>query len=105
MRGAVVAWNLRLTLTIMPLLISLFAAGLVVVGSVPLGGGGLFVATTQLAITLGAAAGGMTIDRSGAVSVVVVSGIVLVLATLVTALGLRARSVSPASQTASERSS
>lgn len=35
--GVVVAWNLRLTLTIMPLLMSLFAAGLVVVGSVPLG--------------------------------------------------------------------
>jgi predicted MFS family arabinose efflux permease len=136
--GAVVAWNLRLKLTIMPLLMCLFAAGLVMVGGVPLGaavlvalwgcafsiipvgwstwitrtvpdraesGGGLFVATTQLAITLGAAAGGMTIDRSGAVSVVVVSGIVLLLATLVTALGLRDRAVSPARQTASERSS
>jgi predicted MFS family arabinose efflux permease len=136
--GAVVAWNLRLTLTLMPLLMSVFAAGLVVVGSIPLraavlvalwgcafsiipvgwstwitrtvpdqaeSGGGLFVATTQLAITLGAAAGGLTIDRSGPVSVVVVSGIVLLLATLVTALGLRAGSVSPARQTASERSS
>jgi DHA1 family purine ribonucleoside efflux pump-like MFS transporter len=64
-------------------------------------GGGLFIATTQLAITLGAAAGGIAIDRSGAVGAVVVSGIVLLLSWPVTALGLRARSASPNNQAAS----
>jgi DHA1 family purine ribonucleoside efflux pump-like MFS transporter len=132
--GAVLAWNLRLTLALMPLLMSVLAVGLVVFGSVPLvtavlvalwgfafsiipvgwttwltrtvpdeaeSGGGLFVATTQLAITLGAAAGGIAIDRSGAVGAVVVSGIVLLLAALATTLGLRARVASPAHQAAS----
>jgi predicted MFS family arabinose efflux permease len=135
--GAVVAWNLRLTLVLMPLLMSVLAAGLMVFGSIPLvtavlvalwglafsiipvgwstwltrtvpdkaeSGGGLFVATTQLAITLGAAAGGIIIDYNGAVGVVVVSGIVLLLSSLVTALGLRAHSASPAHQAASGRS-
>jgi predicted MFS family arabinose efflux permease len=63
--------------------------------------GRMLLATTQLAITLGAAAGGIAIDRSGAVGAVVVSGIVLLLASVVTALGLRARSASPANQAAS----
>ena len=132
--GAVLARNLRLTLALMPLLMSVLAVGLVVFGSVPLvtavlvalwgfafsiipvgwstwltrtvpdeaeSGGGLFVATTQLAITLGAAAGGIAIDRSGAVGAVVVSGIVLLLSSPVTALGLRARSASPDNQASS----
>jgi predicted MFS family arabinose efflux permease len=135
--GAVVGWNLRLTLILVPLLMSVLAVGLVVFGSMPLvtavlvalwgfafsiipvgwstwltrtvpdeaeSAGGLFVATTQLAITLGAAAGGIVIDRSGAASTVVVSGIVLLLASVVTALGLRARSASPDHQAASGRS-
>lgn len=136
--GAVVAWNLRLTLTLMPLLMSLFVAALVLFGSIPLGttilvalwgcafsiipvgwstwitrtvpeeaesGGGLFIAITQLAITLGAAAGGVAIDRGGPVSAVVVSGVVLLLASLATALALRARAASPVHQAASRRSS
>jgi predicted MFS family arabinose efflux permease len=135
--GAVVARNLRLTLVLMPLLMSVLAAALVVFGSIPLvtavlvalwglafsiipvgwstwltrtvpdeaeSGGGLFVATTQLAITLGAAAGGIIIDYNGAVGVVVVSGIALLLASVVTALGLRARAASPDHQAASGRS-
>lgn len=64
-------------------------------------GGGLFIATTQLAITLGAAAGGIAIDRSGAVGAVVVSGIALLLSVPATALALRARAASPAHQAAS----
>lgn len=132
--GAVVARNLRLTLVLMPLLMSVLAVALVVFGSIPLvtavlvalwglafsiipvgwstwltrivpdkaeSGGGLFVATTQLAITLGAAAGGIAIDRSGAVGVVVVSGIVLLLASPVTALALRARAAWPENQASS----
>jgi predicted MFS family arabinose efflux permease len=126
--GAVIAWNLRLTLALMPLLMSVLAVGLVVFGGVPLvtavlvalwgfafsiipvgwstwltrtvpdeaeSGGGLLIATTQLAVTLGAAVGGIAIDRSGAVGAVVVSGIVLLLASVVAAFGLRARSGSP----------
>jgi predicted MFS family arabinose efflux permease len=135
--GAVVARKGRLTLALMPLLMSVLAVALVVFGGVPLAktvlvalwglafsiipvgwstwvtravpeeaesGGGLFVATTQLAITLGAAAGGIIIDYNGAVGVVVMSGIVLLLATVVSALGLRARAASPAHQAASGRS-
>ena len=116
------ARNLRLTLILMMLMMSVFAAGLVVFGNdllvtatlvalwgfafsiVPIGwstwitrtvpdeaesGGGLLMATTQLAITLGAAVGGITIDRSGAIGAVVVSGMVLLLASLITTLALR----------------
>jgi predicted MFS family arabinose efflux permease len=134
--GAVVARKGRLTLVLMPLLMSVLAVGLVVFGSVPLvtavlvalwglafsiipvgwstwvtriipeeaeSGGGLFVATTQLAITLGAAAGGIIIDYDGAVGVVVMSGIVLLLASVVSALGLCARAASAAHQAASGR--
>jgi predicted MFS family arabinose efflux permease len=67
-------------------------------------GGGLFVATAQLAITLGAVAGGIAIDRRGAVGVVVVSGIFLLLSLPVTVLGLRARAASSDTQAASDRS-
>ncbi len=122
--GAVLAWNLRRMLALLPLLMSVLAVGLVVFGSVPLvtavlvalwgcafsiipvgwttwltrtvpdqteSGGGLFVATNQLAVALGAAAGGIAIDRSGAVGAVVVGGSVLLLSAPVTALALRAR--------------
>jgi predicted MFS family arabinose efflux permease len=67
-------------------------------------GGGLFVATNQLAVTLGAAAGGIAIDRSGAVGAVVVGGSVLLLSSPVTALALRARAAAPDPQAASGRS-
>jgi predicted MFS family arabinose efflux permease len=128
------ARNLRLALALMPLLMSVLAAGLAVCGGVPFvtavlvalwgfaystipvgwstwltrtvsdeaeSGGGLLVATVQLAITLGAAAGGLAVDRSGAVGAVALSGIVLLLASPVTALGLRAGSAAPQHQAAS----
>jgi predicted MFS family arabinose efflux permease len=136
--GALLARNLRLTLILMPLLMSVLAVALVVFGSIPLvtavlvtlwgfafsiipvgwstwitrtvpdeaeSGGGLFIATTQLAITLGAAAGGLAIDRSGAVGAVVVGGIALLLSSPVIALGLRARAASSDNQAVSNRSS
>jgi predicted MFS family arabinose efflux permease len=131
--GTVLAWNLRRTLALLPLLMSMLAGGLVVFGSVPLvtamlvalwgcafsiipvgwttwltrtvpdqaeSGGGLFVATNQLAVTLGAA-GGIAIDRSGAVGVVVVGGSVLLLSSPVAALALRAHSTTRAGRAAS----
>jgi len=52
-------------------------------------GGGLLVATIQMAIILGAAAGGLVIDLRGATSVVALSGIVLLCCTLVIAFGTK----------------
>jgi predicted MFS family arabinose efflux permease len=54
-------------------------------------GGGLFIATSQLAITLGAAAGGYAIDTSGPIGVAIVSGFLLVLSLPLTRIGLRNR--------------
>jgi DHA1 family purine ribonucleoside efflux pump-like MFS transporter len=54
-------------------------------------GGGLIVAAVQLAITLGAAAGGAIFDMSGAKGVFAASALILVAATLLISLGLRTR--------------
>ncbi|MCS6910263.1 MAG: MFS transporter [Anaerolineales bacterium] len=64
-------------------------------------GGGLFVATTQLAITLGAAVGGVAIDSSGAVGAIVVSAILLLLSLPATILAFRERKALPKVQTVS----
>jgi predicted MFS family arabinose efflux permease len=52
-------------------------------------GGGLLVAAIQLAITLGAATGGVAFDRSGTTSVVALSGIVLLLCSLAIVFGIQ----------------
>ena len=67
-------------------------------------GGGLFIATTQLAITLGAVVGGIAIDSSGAVGAIVVSGILLLLSSPVIALALRSRAAAPVAQSAAGQS-
>lgn len=54
-------------------------------------GGGLIVAAVQLAITLGAAAGGVIFDASGAKGVFAASALVLAAAVLLISLGLRTR--------------
>ncbi|ARP88407.1 MFS transporter [Bordetella genomosp. 9] len=51
--------------------------------------GGLIVAAVQLAITLGAAAGGAIFDSSGALGVFAASGVALLLATMLILLRLR----------------
>lgn len=58
--------------------------------------GGLIVAAVQLAITLGAAAGGAVFDMTGALGVFTSSGLALLLATLLVLLGLRPRTVASA---------
>jgi DHA1 family purine ribonucleoside efflux pump-like MFS transporter len=55
-------------------------------------GGGLIVAAVQFAITLGAAAGGLVFDHSGASGVFVGSGAVLLVATAMIFVSLRDRS-------------
>jgi DHA1 family purine ribonucleoside efflux pump-like MFS transporter len=55
-------------------------------------GGGLIVAAVQFAITLGAAAGGLVFDHSGASGVFVGSGVVLLVATAMIFVSLRDRS-------------
>jgi predicted MFS family arabinose efflux permease len=55
--------------------------------------GGLIVAAVQLAITLGAAAGGAIFDVSGAGGVFATSGLALLLATLMILVALRPRAV------------
>ena len=135
--GAMLTRSLRLTLILLPLLMSVLAAGLVAFGSdplvtaglvalwgfafsiVPIGwstwitrtvpedaesGGGLFIATTQLAITVGAVVGGIAIDSSGAVGAIVVSGILLLLSSPVIALALRSRAAAPVAQSAAGQS-
>lgn len=115
--------HLRLTLVLMPLLMSIIASGLAVGGDIPWvpgvlialwgltasiipvgwstwltraapdeaeSGGGLFVAVTQLATTLGAAVGGVAFVRYGTLGIVSLSGTILFLAALVTIIGLRA---------------
>jgi predicted MFS family arabinose efflux permease len=52
-------------------------------------GGGLMVASIQLAIAIGAALGGIVFDASGARAVFAAGGAILVVATLVTGLGVR----------------
>jgi predicted MFS family arabinose efflux permease len=52
-------------------------------------GGGLQVATTQLAITIGAAVGGLLFDLTGAVGVYVGSSVITLLAALVALLAFR----------------
>ncbi|MCB2411075.1 MFS transporter [Hymenobacter lucidus] len=58
-------------------------------------GGGLQVATTQLAITIGAAVGGLLFDQTGAVGVYVGSSVITLLAALVALLAFRATAKSP----------
>ena len=53
-------------------------------------GGGLMVAAVQLAITTGAAMGGLVFDAAGVKAVFVASALVLLVATLVISLGFRA---------------
>lgn len=53
-------------------------------------GGGLMVAAVQLAITTGAAMGGVVFDAAGVKAVFVASALVLLVATLVISLGFRA---------------
>jgi len=53
-------------------------------------GGGLMVAAVQLAITTGAAMGGVVFDAAGVKAVFLASALVLLLATLVISLGFRA---------------
>lgn len=67
-------------------------------------GGGLFVATTQLAITLGAAVGGIAIDSSGAVGAIVVSAVLLLLSMPATILALRGHAALSVHQTVSSQS-
>ncbi len=114
--GTLLKWNLPLTLSLAPLLMSLLSVGLVIFNQVsllaavlvvvwglvssapPLGwstwlthtipdeaesGGSLLFGATQFGVALGAAVGGVAIDRSGALGAVVVSGIVLMLCSLV----------------------
>lgn len=58
--------------------------------------GGLLVAAVQLAIAVGAAAGGALFDVSGATGVFTASGLVLLLAALTVLLGVRPRPVAVA---------
>ena len=114
--GTLLKWNLSLTLTLAPLLMSLLSVGLVMFNHVsllaavlvvlwgfvssapPLGwstwlthivpdeaesGGSLLFGATQFGVALGAAVGGVAIDRSGALGAVVVSGIILLVCSLV----------------------
>lgn len=55
--------------------------------------GGLLVAAVQLAITIGAAAGGMLFDISGTTGVFTASGLVLLLAGLIIIVGVRPRPI------------
>ncbi len=114
--------SLWLTLSLVPLLMSILAVAAILFGfsssavsilaalwgfcfgTVPVGwstwltravpdeaesGGGLLVAAIQIAMTLGAAAGGIIFDVSGISVVFAVSGAILLIATMVTLLGLR----------------
>lgn len=59
-------------------------------------GGGLIVAAVQLAIAVGAAAGGVIFDASGATGVFTASGLILLLAALLILAGVRPRPVEAA---------
>lgn len=121
--GTLLEWNLGLTLTLAPLVMSLISVGLFMFNHVslltvvlvvlwgfvssapPLGwstwlthtvpgeaesGGSLLFAAIQLGVALGAAVGGVAIDGSGVLGAVVVSGIVLLLCSLVNFYATRA---------------
>lgn len=120
--GALIARSLRLTLTLMPLIIGLAGIGMVsaqgavaptavlvaiwgmAFGGVPVAwstwvtrrvpdeaesGGGLVVATIQVAIATGAAAGGLVFDASGALGVFTIAALILLAAAIIVTLGLR----------------
>lgn len=131
--GWLLGKSLRLTLAVVPLLMSvmaglavLFGASAVVVsalvalwgcafGTIPVGwstwlartvpdeaesGGGLLVAAIQIAVTMGAAVGGIIFDRSGASAVIGWSGALLLSAALTIMLALRPLPGQIASETA-----
>lgn len=52
-------------------------------------GGGLLVAAIQLALTIGAGAGGVAFDAGGAVSMITLSGLVLLLCSIVIVFGIQ----------------
>jgi predicted MFS family arabinose efflux permease len=56
-------------------------------------GGGLMVATIQLAIAMGAAAGGLVYDITGALGVFSIAALILLVAGLAVSVGLRTDSV------------
>jgi predicted MFS family arabinose efflux permease len=120
--GVLLERSLRLTLTLMPLLMGILGPGLVTLGSqtipvsvmvglwgaafgaVPVAwstwltrtvpdqaesAGGLLVAAIQLAIAIGAAAGGGIFDLSGATGVFAGSSAILLLATMSILVGIR----------------
>ncbi|AJY45725.1 MFS transporter [Martelella endophytica] len=58
--------------------------------------GGLFVATIQLAIGLGAGLGGIVFDAAGGTGTLFASGVVLLFSALTIMLGVRTRAASPA---------
>jgi predicted MFS family arabinose efflux permease len=122
--GVLLGRSLRLTLTIMPLLMGILGLGLVALGSNPIpvaimvglwgaafgavpvawstwltrtvpdqaeSAGGLLVAAIQLAIAIGAAAGGGIFDMSGATGVFAASSALLLLATMSILVGIRSR--------------
>jgi predicted MFS family arabinose efflux permease len=127
--GVLLERSLRLTLTLMPLLMGILGLGLVALGSqtipvsvmvglwgaafgaVPVAwstwltrtvpdqaesAGGLLVAAIQLAIAVGAAAGGGIFDLSGATGVFAGSSAILLFATIIVLAGLRSRTVAVA---------
>lgn len=124
--GVLLERSLRLTLMVMPLLMSILGLGLVALGSQPSAvavlvglwgaafgavpvawstwltrtvpdqaesAGGLLVAAVQLAIAIGAAAGGGIFDVKGATGVFAASSAILLLATLIVLTGVRSRAV------------
>ncbi|WP_413990639.1 MFS transporter [Labrys okinawensis] len=120
--GFLLERDMRLTLTVMPLVMGVLGLVLAALGSAPLAdavmialwglafgavpvawstwltravpdeaesGGGLIVAAVQLAISIGASAGGVFFDVSGARGVYAAAGIVLLVATLIILAGVR----------------
>ncbi|WP_431310621.1 MFS transporter [Labrys miyagiensis] len=120
--GFLLERDMRLTLTVMPLVMGVLGLVLAALGSAPLAdtvmialwglafgavpvawstwltravpdeaesGGGLIVAAVQLAISIGASAGGAFFDASGARGVYAAAGIVLLVATLIILAGVR----------------
>jgi predicted MFS family arabinose efflux permease len=131
--GAMLQRSVRLTLGLLPVAMSVLAAGLAVAGRAPVAtaalvalwgfanaivpvgwqtwvthtvpdqaetGGGLLVGTMQLAITIGAAGGGMVFDARGPVAVFAAGSAALLLATPLTLAALRTRQVASVSETA-----
>lgn len=120
--GFLLERDMRLTLTVMPLVMGVLGLMLAALGSAPLAdtvmialwglafgavpvawstwltravpdeaesGGGLIVAAVQLAISIGASAGGAFFDASGARGVYAAAGIVLLIATLIILAGVK----------------